>query len=125
MTKKRRETVPKPSSSSPPDWSQGERIAKWLARAGVASRREAEGLIEQGRIGVDGEKLTSPAFKVTGAERITLDGKPIDAPEPTRLWLHHKPSGRVTTHSDPQGRDTVFSIFPRTWAVSFRSVAWI
>ena len=87
---------------------QGERIAKFLARAGVASRREAERLIEQGIVTVDGEILTTPAFKVTEGMDVRVDGSRIRAKEPPRLWRYHKPSGLVTTHKDPQGRPTVF-----------------
>lgn len=90
----------------------GERIAKYLARAGIASRREVERMIEDGRVIVDGEKLSTPAFKVTGAERITVDGKPVRPPQNTRLWRFHKPVGLVTTNTDPEGRPTVFSALP-------------
>lgn len=90
----------------------GERIAKVLARAGIASRRDAERLIAEGRITVDGETLTSPARKVTGAEDIRFDGERIGKPEGVRLWRYHKPSGLVTTHKDPQGRQTVFESLP-------------
>lgn len=86
----------------------GERIAKFLARAGVASRREAEKLIEQGIVTVDGKTLTTPAFKVTGAMDIRVDGTRIGKAEAVRLWRYHKPDGLVTTHKDPQGRTTVF-----------------
>lgn len=86
----------------------GERIAKYLARAGVASRREAEKLIEQGIVTVDGETLTTPAFKVTPDMDIRVDGTRIGKPEAPRLWRYHKPDGLVTTHKDPQGRPTVF-----------------
>ncbi len=95
------------------DTPAGERIAKYLARAGVASRREVERMIEDGRIIVDGEKLSSPAFKVTGAETITVDGKPVRPPQQTRLWRFHKPVGLVTTNTDPDGRPTVFSALPK------------
>ncbi len=88
--------------------SDGERIAKYLARAGVASRREAERLIEQGVVTVDGETLTSPAVKVTPEMDIRVDGTRIAAPQRPRLWRYHKPAGLVTTHKDPQGRPTVF-----------------
>lgn len=91
---------------------KGERIAKFLSRAGVASRREAERMIEAGRVAVDGKALTSPAFTVSGAEAITVDGKPVDAPEPPRLWLYHKPTGLVTTAKDEKGRPTVFDALP-------------
>jgi 23S rRNA pseudouridine2605 synthase len=91
------------------DWNpEGERIAKALARAGVCSRRDAERLIEEGRVAVNGKKLTTPAIKVGEADVIKVDGKLIPAPEPTRLWRHHKPPGLVTSHRDPQGRPTVF-----------------
>ena len=86
----------------------GERIAKYLARAGVASRREAERLIEQGIVTVDGETLTTPAFKVTPEMDVRVDGTRIGKPEAPRLWRYHKPDGLVTTHKDPQGRPTVF-----------------
>jgi len=89
-----------------------ERIAKRLARAGVCSRREAERLIALGRVKVDGLTLTSPAVGVTAANQITVDGRPVAAPEATRLWRYHKPSGLITSHHDPQGRPTVFERLP-------------
>ena len=88
------------------------RIAKALARAGLCSRREAERWIEGGRVSVNGEVLKSPARDVSPADRILVDGDPLPAPEPPRLWRYHKPKGRVTTHSDPQGRPTVFEALP-------------
>jgi 23S rRNA pseudouridine2605 synthase len=89
-----------------------ERIAKRLARAGVASRREVERLIEAGRVSVNGERLTTPAVKVSPSDRVTLDGRPVGAVQPTRLFRYHKPPGLVTTHRDPQGRPTVFDSLP-------------
>lgn len=87
---------------------EGERIAKFLARAGIASRREAEKLIEQGIVTVDGRTLTTPAFKVLPGMDVRVDGTRVKSKEPPRLWRYHKPSGLVTTHKDPQGRPTVF-----------------
>jgi 23S rRNA pseudouridine2605 synthase len=91
----------------------GERIAKVLARAGVASRRAAEVMIEQRRVAVDGKVLDSPALNVRPGQIITVDGKPIAAAEPTRLWLYHKPPGLLTSHKDPKGRNTVFENLPK------------
>ena len=90
----------------------GERIAKRLARAGLCSRREAEGWIADGRIKVDGRVLTTPATLVTDTSKITVDGKPVAAPTAARLWLYHKPSGVICTSRDPQGRETVFDHLP-------------
>jgi len=92
----------------------GERIAKYLARAGVASRRGIERLIEAGDVSVNGQTLTSAAFKVTGRETIRVGRKTIKAPEATRLWRYHKPSGLITTTDDPAGRRTVFQELPKS-----------
>lgn len=100
-------------SKAPADWSDGERIAKWLARAGVASRRACEAMIEAGEVAVNGKKLTSPAFKVSGTETITVKGKRISPPDATRLWRYHKPSGLITTTDDPAGRRTIFDEMPK------------
>ncbi|MBI1366061.1 MAG: pseudouridine synthase [Alphaproteobacteria bacterium] len=96
------------AESSDDNSATGERIAKYLARAGIASRREAERLIEQGIITVDGKTLTSPAFKVLPGMEVRVDGTRVGAKEPARLWRYHKPAGLVTTHKDPQKRPTVF-----------------
>ena len=90
----------------------GERVAKVIARAGLCSRREAEAWIAAGRVAVDGKLLDTPAFTVTDANAIAVDGKPIPATEPTRLWRYFKPIGLVTTNRDPQGRPTVFENLP-------------
>lgn len=90
-----------------------ERIAKLLARAGIASRRESERMIEEGRVRLNGTILESPAVNVTLADQIEVDGEPLRGIERTRLWLYHKPSGLVTTHKDPEGRPTVFEKLPR------------
>jgi 23S rRNA pseudouridine2605 synthase len=95
-----------------PAAAKGERIAKLLARAGVCSRRDAERLIAEGRVSVDGKVLASPALAITGEHDIRVDGKPIPETEPARLWRYHKPAGLVTTHRDERGRPTVFERLP-------------
>ncbi|GAA6174686.1 pseudouridine synthase [Sulfitobacter pacificus] len=94
------------------DTPKGDRIAKVLARAGVASRREAERMIEAGRVSVNGEQITSPALNVTDTDRISVDGKPLAEPEPPRMWLYHKPTGLVTTTRDEKGRGTIYDDLP-------------
>jgi len=78
----------------------------------VCSRRDAERLIADGRVKLNGKVLDTPAVKVTAADKVLVDGRPIGAPEPTRLWRYHKPTGLVTTHNDPAGRATVFQHLP-------------
>lgn len=94
------------------DTPPGDRIAKVLSRAGIASRREAERMIEAGRVAVNGARIDSAALNVTARDRITVDGKPVEPPQPARLWLYHKPSGLVTTEADEKGRPTVFAALP-------------
>jgi 23S rRNA pseudouridine2605 synthase len=91
----------------------GERVAKVIARAGLASRREAEAWIAAGRVAVNGAVIRSPALNVTAGDGIDVDGKPLPARERTRLFLYHKPRGLMTSHSDPQGRPTVFQGLPK------------
>jgi 23S rRNA pseudouridine2605 synthase len=91
---------------------RGERIAKYLSRAGVVSRRDAEALIEAGKVRLNNEVVTHPAVFVTDADMIVVDGKAVGAPERTRLWRYHKPDDLVTTHKDPEGRPTVFERMP-------------
>jgi 23S rRNA pseudouridine2605 synthase len=99
----------KPPKSEP---FPGERIAKRLARAGVASRREVERLIAEGRVCVNGKRLTTPALNVTDAMKITVDGVVIGKAETTRVWRYHKKAGLLTTNRDPKGRPTVFDKLP-------------
>jgi len=91
----------------------GERIAKVIARAGLASRREAEEWIAAGRVAVNGAIIATPAHNVTSADHISVDGEPLPQRERTRLFLYHKPRGLVTTHADPQGRPTIFQHLPK------------
>ncbi|MBM7066658.1 pseudouridine synthase [Actibacterium sp. 188UL27-1] len=91
---------------------KGDRIAKVLARAGIASRREAERMIAEGRVAINSVRIDSPARNVTDSDVISVDGKPIAAAEPPRLWLYHKPTGLVTTERDEKGRPTVFQALP-------------
>ena len=93
--------------------NEGERIAKVIARAGLASRREAEAWIAAGRVSVNGKTITSPALNVGARDRITVDGAPLPRRSRTRLFLYHKPRGLVTSHSDPEGRPTIFAALPK------------
>jgi len=90
-----------------------ERIARAIARAGLASRRQAEQWIAAGRVAVNGAVIRSPALDVTVRDRITVDGEPLPVRERTRLFLYHKPRGLITTHADPQGRPTIFARLPK------------
>jgi 23S rRNA pseudouridine2605 synthase len=93
---------------------RGERIAKWLARAGVASRRDAEKLLAEGKVRVNNTTITHPATFIQPDDLVVVNGKLIDAPDRTRLWRYHKPDGLVTTHRDPEDRPTVFQKLPPT-----------
>jgi 23S rRNA pseudouridine2605 synthase len=93
---------------------EGERIAKFLARAGVASRRESERLIQAGRVALNGAIVTHPATLVDTDDVLAVDGKAITAAAQTRLWRYHKPAGFVTTTRDPQGRPIVFANLPKS-----------
>jgi|AraplaMF_Col_mMF_1032025.scaffolds.fasta_scaffold00304_9 23S rRNA pseudouridine2605 synthase len=92
---------------------EGDRIAKVMARAGLCSRREAEAWIADGRVKVNGQKITSPALNVTDRDDIRVDGKPLPDKEKIRLWRYNKPRGLLTTAKDPQGRPTVFESLPK------------
>lgn len=90
-----------------------ERIAKFLARAGVASRRDSERLISSGRVTLNGVVVAHPATLVDATDTLAIDGKDIAAPQQTKLWRYHKPAGLVTTARDPEGRPTVFAAIPK------------
>jgi len=103
-----------PADSAAESKDGGERIAKVIARAGICSRRDAEKMIAEGLVSLDGETVTTPATKVIDGQTVVVDGKPLGAPDPARLWRYHKPSGLVTTHKDPEGRPTVFANLPKS-----------
>ncbi len=92
---------------------EGDRIAKWLARAGVASRRDAERMIAEGKIAVNGAAVTHPATFVGAGDIVQVAGLVVEAPARARLWRYHKPEGLMTTHKDPEGRPTVFEKLPK------------
>jgi 23S rRNA pseudouridine2605 synthase len=92
--------------------ARGERIAKFLSRAGISSRRDAEAMILAGRVKLNNEPVTHPAMFVKPGDMVLVDGKPVNEPERSRLWRYHKPDGLVTTHKDPEGRPTVFEKLP-------------
>jgi 23S rRNA pseudouridine2605 synthase len=110
--RERKPDFEKRAARPPREKKSGERIAKVLSRAGLASRRDAEEWIVQGRVTVNGRIINSPALDVTGNDVITVDGKPLPPRERTRLFLYHKPRGLMTTHADPEGRPTVFDNLP-------------
>lgn len=109
MTKREKQnTAPTGETQSP----AGDRIAKVLSRAGVASRREAERMIGEGRVKVNGKVIDSPALNVTGSDRVEVDNAPLPEAEAPRVWLYHKPAGLVTTTNDEKGRTTIFDELP-------------
>jgi 23S rRNA pseudouridine2605 synthase len=87
---------------------RGDRIAKWLSRAGVASRRDVERLLAEGVIKLNGRTVSHPATFVSAGDVVQINGRVVDKPDRTRVWRYHKPEGLVTTHRDPEGRPTVF-----------------
>jgi 23S rRNA pseudouridine2605 synthase len=90
------------------DGPRGDRIAKFLSRAGVASRRDAEKMLADGVIRLNGKSVTHPATFVSPGDIVQVNGRVVDPPDRTRMWRYHKPEGLVTTHRDPEGRPTVF-----------------
>ena len=97
----------------PPNAKEAQRIAKLLARAGIASRREVERMIGDGRIAIAGKTVETPATLLTSLHGVTVDGKPVKAPAPARLFRFHKPAGLLTTERDPKGRPTIYDRLPK------------
>lgn len=99
--------------SPPPPKRDEQRIAKLLARAGVASRREVERMIEAGRIAIDGKTLDTPATLLKSLHGVTVDGAPVGQPIPAKLYCFHKPAGLLTAERDPKGRPTIYDKIPK------------
>jgi 23S rRNA pseudouridine2605 synthase len=102
------------SRNDAPAVVDGQRIAKVIARAGVCSRRDAERLIAEGRVTVNGARIATPATKIKPEDQIEVDGKTLPQHQQTRLWRYHKPPGLIVSHRDPKGRPTVFDALPKT-----------
>jgi 23S rRNA pseudouridine2605 synthase len=100
-------------SESPTRNGGKQRIAKLLARAGVASRREVERMIADGRVALNGEKLTTPATLLEDLKGVTVDGRAVRAAAETRLFRFYKPQGTITAERDPRGRSTIYDRLPR------------
>src|SRR5690348_11691361 len=112
----KRQPVPKRNlgDAAPQQKGSGgtQRIAKLLARAGVASRREVERMIAEGRIALNGEKLTTPATLLTDLAGVTVDGKAVRTAAATRLFRFYKPQATITAERDPKGRATIYDRLP-------------
>jgi 23S rRNA pseudouridine2605 synthase len=99
------------TAKDPPKDTQ--RIAKLLARAGIASRREVERMIGEGRIAINGKAVETPATLLASLHGVTVDGKAVKAPAPARLFRYHKPAGLLTAERDPRGRATIYDRLPK------------
>lgn len=104
---------PKTKIATDPGQKASHRIAKLLARAGIASRREIERMIADGRVALNGAVIDTPATLLASLEGVTVDGNPVSDAEPTRLFLYHKPSGLLVTEHDPRGRPTIYDRLPK------------
>ncbi len=93
--------------------ANGDRIAKLLARAGIASRREIERMIEEGRVALNGTTLDTPATILRNLNGVTVDGEPVQPPEAARLFLYHKTPGLLVTERDPAGRPIIYDKLPK------------
>ena len=102
----------KPASGPREPREDGSRIAKLLARAGIASRREIERMIGEGRVALDGKILDTPATILKSLKGVTVDGEPVKAAAATELFLYHKPTGLLTAERDPKGRPTIYDKLP-------------
>jgi 23S rRNA pseudouridine2605 synthase len=105
--------APQREPQHPSEKRESQRIAKLLARAGIASRREVERMIAEGRIAIGGKAVETPATLLTSLHGVTVDGKPVKAPAPARLFRFHKPAGLLTTERDPKGRPTIYDRLPK------------
>jgi len=110
-TKSQRPAVP--ARPQQPRSDGGQRIAKLLARAGIASRREIERMIAEGRIALNGERIDTPATLLEDLKGVTVDGKPVGRAAATRLFRFYKPQGTLTAANDPKGRATIYDRLPQ------------
>lgn len=104
--------------------AEPQRIAKLLARAGIASRREIERMIADRRIAINGTAVETPATILTSLDGVTVDGKPVRPPKSARLFRFYKPVGVLTTERDPKGRRTIYDVLPKGLPGWCRLAGW-